>query len=486
MEQLGATTAAVASRRLTVRIEESTQEAERLRTEFGEWLDARRAADRRGQYSSQLNALERAVNAVLERTAGDLAAVRPADGAATVYSACGTADGRVVFTRRFWEFFRTRFDQRDDGALRSLLAAADEIVWSCYSQAFLGVGADPLTSPLPYIEPQHSPRALARSAKPPELAADSRDTVLGEAVAVMPIPVIGLPNICTARPWWLIYLVHETGHQVQADLADGALRESFPELLDPVTADPDGPLWRNWSRECFADVVSVLASGCSAARAMWDLEAGDDAALLRPVPGYPPPVVRRALMESIVLASRRCAGATGDAAAREAAEAAEPAIAWARATIAGAQLAEADEPLRRSGARALDDVGAVVGAIIARPLIDGTALPEICGWRSSDEERVTAWTYDFRQPADPFPQYQRESARLAIAGAYSAWTEVAALDDDERAAEQRRLGQTVPSTISQCGEPATRAGREIPRERLERAAAAVVDLVVAQLGDEAP
>ena len=102
--------------------------------------------DYRGQFDTQLNAVTSEVDAAIaavQKSLGlDLATLTPAQ----VYATLARIDRQIVWIRRAWDFFRAKFDQRDSESLARALAAADEVLWSCYKPFFqrAGVARPPL------------------------------------------------------------------------------------------------------------------------------------------------------------------------------------------------------------------------------------------------------------------------------------------------------------------------------------------------------
>jgi hypothetical protein len=475
--------------RNAIRVEESRHEVDRLRGDVARWLRDRTDHDTLRQYKTQLNAVDDVLGRVLTRVRDDVASIPTTDPVGSVYERCRADDRRTVLVRRFWTFFRDKFDQRDVPELAPVLAAADEVVWSCYAESFAALGAQPPSAPLPYVEPQLTPRALARSTPPPELASDARDELLRDTLKLLPLPVIGIPSICEARPWWLVLLAHETGHQVQADVADGGLRGAFADLLERAASAAPGSsqTWRDWSREIFADAVSVLAVGGAAPRAMAELETSDDAGLLRPLSAYPPPIVRQALMEGLA-AGMAAPIARGDDAARAAAakQQAEAVASEARAVVEAAVLAPDDERLRAAALAQLGVVPAVVAALAVERLAGVATLPTLCGWQAGNAARIGTWSTDFRGPGEPFPEATLASARLAIGGAYEAWLDIAELPDDPRAKALTTLKTRVLAVVPRCREPSVRAAPAAATWQLETIAGSIAEQLFPAAGLEEP
>src|SRR5690349_20585799 len=117
------------------RIERSASEIERLRSECHAWADLRHKKDEKNQFKTQLNALSELVDRA--STAIKSALPQPDDNLSLddTYEQCRFLDSRIAWTRRLWEFFQEKFDQRD-GPHGPMLYAADEVIWSCYREPF--------------------------------------------------------------------------------------------------------------------------------------------------------------------------------------------------------------------------------------------------------------------------------------------------------------------------------------------------------------
>jgi len=210
--------------------------------------------------------------------------IDPAWPLGEVYTQCRAADHRLALIGRVFEWYRTRFDQRDDSQLGPFLAAADEVTWSCYGEVFRtasthGDGGEVAYGqvPLPFVESEYAPRALARDLPPTELQADRTDPLLARFLDRLPLAVIGLPFTYLTAPWQLVLLGHEVGHHVQNDLvSDGALTEEFGDVLAGVTpGEAASERWRRWGSEVFADCCLAVSAGPWALRAILELELAD-------------------------------------------------------------------------------------------------------------------------------------------------------------------------------------------------------------------
>jgi hypothetical protein len=288
-----------------VRIDQTRREIESLRRQVGLWAEVRRKADKYEQYHTQLSVLNDVLEAAAGKVEAGLDGISATSTSGEVYDACRVFDRRIVWLNRVWDYYREKFDQRDDGDISPTLAAADEVVWSCYAEIFRRAGSPRGTTPLPYIDLGHSPHAIPRAEPPPGLRSDVDADFIKEFLRQLPIPVIGLPANCLRAPWWLVHLGHEVGHHVLYDLLpDFGLQKLFNESLGKAVGGASGndeeivARWEPWALEIFADLYSVLCTGRWGAWAMAELELCDEEKMLEAKTLYPPPVVRLALMEA--------------------------------------------------------------------------------------------------------------------------------------------------------------------------------------------
>ncbi len=292
-----------------VRLKQTQREMEALSREILAWIKLRQDKDKLKQYQTQLLTLKDFLLKSLCDLGSALSGVSAGQDRGRVYAECRKFDKRLVVVRRVWEYFRGKFDQRDDPRLEEVLKSADEIVWSCYAGSFQSAAnltsVNRQSAPLPYIQPRYSPEAHTRSDPPPDLKSDVDLQFVKEFLIDLPVPVLGLPPICVEAPWWLVFLGHEVGHHIQYDLLPNkALLEGFGPLLHTAAVDADGQhdpkRWARWNEEIFADVFSILQLGPWATWAMAELEQADELSMLSGGRGrYPIPAVRIALLSHV-------------------------------------------------------------------------------------------------------------------------------------------------------------------------------------------
>lgn len=438
------------------RIEETLRNAERLDQQVTEWVSRRRHRDKLYQYRTQLDALDHAFGSSLTAVRNALVRVNPATPTGDIYALCRDHDKRLCVVGRAWDFFRMRFDQREDPSLGPTVAAADEVVWSCYAEAVrtarrLPPGAPlPVSAPLPYIEHEYAARALPRDEPPHEVHADGTDAILGDYLAVLPVPVVGLPESCITAPWWLSFIGHEVGHHLQSDLAaEWAVTADFDRLMrrtaaaDPIAGQAAGERWHSWQSEVFADACWAYSMGTSALITLVELELGTDATMqdAKRV-GYPAAIVRLALAAEVL----RKLGQDPDIALR------------GIEVSAYASSAVLQQDLKL--------VPALAAAIVTHDNAGVGTFQDLFDWQQNDHDpdgSVARWARDFELPDMLFPEKSLRAARQLVAGAVLAWTRIAEIDDDVHRNESReKLRESLLSTAVVSREDSTRASAPLP------------------------
>jgi hypothetical protein len=460
---------AVSTQRNVIRIEESRDGLRDARDDIGRWLQRRRECDALRQHWTQLSALERVLATALGRVEAEVDGTRASQRTGVVYEECRRNERRTVLVRRYWQYFRDKWDQRDDPELGATLRAADEVVWSCWASPFT-VNKEPVgAAPLPYVEPFFTPRAIPRVTPPADLR--QADDLLRPALRRLPVPVIGLPPACVSRPWWLAALAHETGHHLQHDLDSGAIHARFPDVLesaaDTSSGHADGYAWREWHEEVFADAFSVLMLGSAAAWTTMELVRGADSAQFAADERYPAPVVRSALMAH-TLRSAGCRPRARD-------------IAFQPEKSSRIRLEPDAEELRRSTDEHVALARHVASRLVEVPVAAGRSLPEVCGWvpaRFAERGELTWWRDELLSAGDLLAEQQAHSARLALAGGVAAWRSIAANSSaEERARKGHRLSQRLLSLLPQCRPAGKRSGREPVEAAIDEPKDALVDVL---------
>lgn len=449
------------TQRSIVRIERSRGGLERLGAEIEEWLRRRVAADAAGQYRTQLNTLHGVLHQALRGLGSRLDGVAATGAVGSVYEACAEIDGAAAWVRRVWEYYRERFDQRDDPRWAAMLRAADEVVWSCYAEpmrvaAAVGPAGAIGAAPLPYVDEVIAPEAALRQEPPrslrlPRGVAPAVQDEMDAFLRSLPIPTVALPPDCAAEPWWLAVLGHEVGHTVLADLSAQAEVEFGEALVNAaLEASPDGPgaeaaeRWRRWAHEVFADAFFVLVMGGAGVTAVAESETASPEAMAERRVRYPP---ARARLEFV----RRLAGAS------------EPDPAPGDVDVAAARrIAEG------------------VAEIPVTGPAGSTTLEELTRSAGSElEVHLRSWVDGLRGRAALVPRRESRAARRLAGAGLLAWAEVAELPDPAGRGEARRaLAEALLDCLPRCREDGVRAAGPAPASKTTELGSRLAGLVL--------
>ena len=382
------------------------------------WLERRTELDTRRQHASQLEAIRSLLGAIESRLKQDLQNLTPQPDPGGLYEACALFERRVVWLERVSRFFESKFEQRAHGDLGKMLSAADEVVWSCYSQVFdkakaLECVVERGPAPLPFVEPRYSPEAFPAELVPPDLKSEVEIEVLRAHLNRMPVSVVRVPPICVAAPWWLVTLGHETGHHVQFDLVPGrGLVTEYRAAIEAAVrartgSDKEAERWGRWASEIFADVFSVFCMGSWAVWAMTELELKPSENMGDPREHYPPPATRLTLLALV-------ADAIGGSSAGTHA---------LRGLLAPAPDAA---------------VEAVLDVALGKLPAVGHSLGELCDFHRDDfEDLVPGWCAKLHDRSDDIPLPDLKAARLTVSAALAAWERLASSHRGEMLEEAR-------------------------------------------------
>ena len=429
------------------RISQTRRGLAELRAEIEKWAGLRERSDEQRQYVTQLQTLKIQLLYLLAEVENQCGQVSASDSVRTVYARCRVIDRRVLWIRRLWTYFQSKFDQRYDDNFKQVLKAADDVVWSCYAQPFrVAIHEERPPHPLPFIAPVYSPYAIPRDEPPQDLRSDVDADFLAKMLRSMPISVVGIPSQAVEEPWRLAFLAHEVGHHVQFDFQQGALISSFGKTL----LDAGGERWQGWNKELFADVFSLMMIGHWALWALAELIWTETPGMLDDTnPRYPCPLVRLMFMATVADKLKL----KGSAALRG--------LQSADLLDAGPVLIKKRD-VRDSVKEDLEQLDRVATAVADAQLGAGLKLSDLCEFDSGDFQlphgTAHLWGEVLAGRAGMVPDQSLKSSRLVLSGGIEAWAEICGVSDTAQR-EQRRgsLKDLLPGQIVANREAITRA-----------------------------
>ncbi|MBC3191823.1 hypothetical protein H7X46_12190 [Pseudonocardia sp. C8] len=424
--------------------------------QVGEWLGIRSADPRFARFTGHFTALRAVLDRMLAAIRADVDSVDPAGPSGEVYERCRESDERLTIVRRLFEWYRDKYDQRLDDAGGLTLRAADEVIRSCWAGAFGALDKAAPPGPLAYLDVRFDALATPRVSVPSDLRA-ADDTVIGEYVRELPIPIVALPAAARSEPWWLVVAAHETAHHIHHELGDDPIARTR-DAVGAVghVAGEHQPCWAAWAQEIFADAFAVLSVGSAAAWAVEELQHGPPGRIAT-MPSarrrYPPPLVRTALLGALA----EVAGAAG----------AGPGPSEVGKWLATVDPAIVEPPVRKSLAAHLDRTQAVAEALATLD-VGGISLREVCGWAPGvlgADGPVARWTAALRSARPTIPGREAPTAAIhGIAGGVRAYRELVeeAAGGGDVAARRHRLAATLPELLASCGPPGVLAAQAPP------------------------
>ncbi len=193
----------------------------------------------------------------------------------------------VRLAEDIWKFYLELFGQRQSRFASELLAC-DRIALDCYQYVYTGLGRmKPVPSPAPfcYMETGFSPATFRRGV---------RIRKLGRLAN--PFPLIQLPYHRLVNPWTLGAVLHESAHNLQADLG---LWQAVPlrvarRLLSAGIPSAVALIWARWHKETWADLCAVLLGGPAIVYSLMDVVARSAPSTLsfHPADVHPTPFLR--------------------------------------------------------------------------------------------------------------------------------------------------------------------------------------------------
>ncbi|MBN8233018.1 hypothetical protein JYK02_36445 [Corallococcus macrosporus] len=235
--------------------------------------------------NARLGEIDRDVRRALDRLNGRLRDAPPHPH--EVLERNALLEREIDRARRAYGLFFDVFSQRGT-RFAPALAACDAIAVDCFQavrQAAPGLLHGPMLKPLTYLEHGFSPATFRRGVLLRRL--------LGER---NPFPLIRVPYERVEAPWGMGVILHEIGHNLQADL--GIWQETEAALQRRVLHATGNPwltrLWGRWHKEIFADLMACLLGGPASVHSMKDFLAYPPSRVLtfHPLSAHPTPFLR--------------------------------------------------------------------------------------------------------------------------------------------------------------------------------------------------
>jgi hypothetical protein len=422
----------------------------RLKQEMDDWFATNRDPEFSKRHGRQLRLLEKTISGALDFLRAKIEEISLTLSTSDFYRSCRQHELRLLWVRALWQYFKPKFDQREDAAFQRLLRAADEVVWACYAPAFEKLGQTPPPPPLPYIEPLFTPRAIPLDEPPAELKLVDAE-FLKAFLDRLPIAVIGLPPACLSAPWWLAHIAHEAGHHLQHELSlvvpfGKALAQSDDEGAKPLPAGLAGS-WALWGEEIFADAHAFLTIGPAASRALADVELSSSEMTVSR--GKYPATVVRLNWQRLALDKWNL----GDE---------------ALGSEMNAKLCELTQPgrLPPATATAWDKGQRLADTVLGQklPLGDGLTIAELDDWEAEAYEanaEITEYASSLRRGDTLGKAKSTVTIRHLVAAGVRGWggtLEVEHLPTREQ--EQKWLADALIENLIQHAPPGDRAARE--------------------------
>jgi hypothetical protein len=265
---------------------ELTEKLKALQQEFDSWSNRSKAGGDFEKHHTQL----RAINAHLGRWNAQVHSILSANlGSDTevFLASIYNAERLMLSEHRIWEYFRSKFGQRNEKGFRTFLRVADEFAFACYKPVQERVFPDSLNvkrkePPLVFFNGGTSPFSLSRgkSFQPEAVSDEPLNNKEVEIITRLPIPLVGIPWNQIKHFPDAVVIGHEVGHIVEDDFdLKDKLKALLAEAITERKAEERHEAWKSWLGEVFADVYGCLATGPAFAGALIDFLARDYGAI---------------------------------------------------------------------------------------------------------------------------------------------------------------------------------------------------------------
>jgi hypothetical protein len=269
--------------------------------ELDEWLADASIGKPLRKHRTQIRRLTDQLRGMAEDIGERIATVAIDDD--EVLTACRQLQREMLEVHRLWDHYRSKLNLRYLEWFSGYLSTADEFAWACYEPVQEAAGTNGAVSlrggPLVFLSGEFSPFTDVRGNRIEVPRVDTSDSEqFHEALAALPIPLIGVPWYQVAYLPDAVLIAHEVGHDVEKDFA---LSRTIQEHAKPVLRELDAPAlfaWSTWLREFWADIFGVLAAGPAYVSAAVDLlvtnpaELAADAAAPLEFGAHPPSAFR--------------------------------------------------------------------------------------------------------------------------------------------------------------------------------------------------
>jgi hypothetical protein len=203
------------------------------------------------------------------------------------------------------EIFRELLYQRDSTSrVRDELDLADLVAEACYDMAISHaqdwgvVGPDFRVLSLCWLNPLSYPGAIRAGLSLGVFGRELGDGL--QRLHKLTVPILSLRFHDTGAIWSFCSIYHEAGHLVDSDLD---LRSELVKVVGKaITDDERAKLWRKWTPEMLADVLSVLWGGAGYAYTLVDLLFAEPMIVgsIEPDDPHPAPTIRVALLAALL------------------------------------------------------------------------------------------------------------------------------------------------------------------------------------------